>query len=202
MAPVSFAEAAHVATESVAPAASTEQLLIMLLLVLPMAGFVLTAVLGRRMARPWLIAVPAVVVVWAIATYLAFQALVQHAFGNEAIGFTAYRVDPGRRFQDPLQPVPGQPDGRDVAGGHDHRHARPRLFHRLHGARRQPLALLCISQPVHVQHAAAGPGRELPAGVRGLGAGRPIQLPAHRLLVLQAQRGARQQEGLPDQPGR
>ncbi len=102
MPPVTFAEAAHAATETVAPAGSTEQLLILLLLVLPMAGFVLTAVLGRRMSRPWLIAVPTIVVVWAIATWLAFQALVQHTFGNEAIGFTAYEWIPAGDFRIPF----------------------------------------------------------------------------------------------------
>ena len=43
---------------------------------------------------------------------------------------------------------------------------------------------------------------QLPAGLRGLGAGGPVELPAHRLLVLEPQRSPCQQEGVPDQPGR
>ncbi len=74
----------------------------LLLLVLPMAGFVSTTVLGRRMGRPWLIAVPAIIVVWAIASYLAFQALIQGAFGNEAISFTAYEWIPAGDFRIPF----------------------------------------------------------------------------------------------------
>ena len=100
--PTSFSLAAAETTATVAPAGSTEQLLILLLLVLPMAGFLLTAVLGRRMVRPWIIAVPTIVVVWAIATYLAFQALVQGAFGNEAIAFTAYEWIPAGDFKIPF----------------------------------------------------------------------------------------------------
>jgi len=77
--PVSFSEVAGETTAAVAAAGSTEQLLMLLLLVLPMAGFVSSAVLGRRLSRPWIIAVPTIIVVWAIASYLAFQALIQGA---------------------------------------------------------------------------------------------------------------------------
>ncbi len=99
---VFFAETVSDTGPKVAQAGSTEQLLMLLLLVLPMAGFVLSAVLGRRMARPWIIAVPTIIVVWAIASYLAFQALVQGAFGNEAITFTAYQWIPAGDFRIPF----------------------------------------------------------------------------------------------------
>ena len=50
---------------------------------------------------------------------------------------------------------------------------------------------------------AARPGRQLPAAVRRLGAGRPVELPADRLLVPQARRAAlRRQEGVHGQPRR
>jgi len=100
--PTFFSEAGQGTTATVAHAGSTEQLLMLLLLVLPMAGFLLSAVLGRRMARPWIIAVPTIIVVWAIASYLAFQALVQGAFGNEAITFTAYQWIPAGDFRIPF----------------------------------------------------------------------------------------------------
>ncbi|MCY7419467.1 MAG: NADH-quinone oxidoreductase subunit L [Chloroflexi bacterium] len=99
---VSFSEAVEGSTHTVAHAGSTEQLLMLLLLVLPMAGFLLSAVLGRRLSQPWIIAVPTIIVVWAIASYLAFQALVQGAFGNEAITFTAYEWIPAGDFRIPF----------------------------------------------------------------------------------------------------
>jgi NADH-quinone oxidoreductase subunit L len=92
------AEEAHAGVEAVALAGSTEQLLMTLLLVLPILGFVLTAVLGRRLSRPWLIAVPAIVVVWGIATWLSWQALVADAFHGGAIEFTLYEWIPAGAF--------------------------------------------------------------------------------------------------------
>jgi NADH-quinone oxidoreductase subunit L len=79
------------AGEAVAHAGSTEQLLITLLLVLPLAGFALTALIGRRLgAWAWIIAVPAVIVTWGIASWLEWQALVQGAFGAGGIEFTLF----------------------------------------------------------------------------------------------------------------
>ncbi|MEZ4596162.1 MAG: NADH-quinone oxidoreductase subunit L [Chloroflexota bacterium] len=93
------AEEAQGAIEHVTQAGSTEQVLMTLLLVLPILGFVLTAVLGRRMARPWLIAVPLIIVVWAIATWLAYQALIAGAYGGGGITFELYRWIPAGAFQ-------------------------------------------------------------------------------------------------------
>jgi NADH-quinone oxidoreductase subunit L len=93
------AEDARGAVEHVTQAGSTEQLLITLLLLLPIAGFVVTAVVGRRLTRPWIVAVPLIVVVWVIATYLAWQALVADAYGGEGITFELYRWIPAGAFQ-------------------------------------------------------------------------------------------------------
>jgi NADH-quinone oxidoreductase subunit L len=79
------------AAEAVVEAGSTEQLLITLLLVLPIVGFALTALIGRRLGRwAWIIAVPAVIAVWAIASWLEWRALVDGAFGDGGITFTLY----------------------------------------------------------------------------------------------------------------
>ena len=92
------AEEGHAGVEAVALAGSTEQLLMTLLLVLPILGFVLTAVVGRRLSRPWLIAVPTIVVVWGIASWLSWQALVADAFHDGAIEFTLYEWIPAGAF--------------------------------------------------------------------------------------------------------
>ncbi len=58
------------------PATSEQELAILALLLLPMAGFLLSGLLGRRLGRrAWVIAVPAILVTTAIATGLAFTVL-------------------------------------------------------------------------------------------------------------------------------
>ena len=65
------------------------QLAVILLLVLPMAGFLLTALVGRRLyERAWIIAVPAIVLTWLVGMYLVYQTLFAHAFGDEGLHFT------------------------------------------------------------------------------------------------------------------
>jgi NADH-quinone oxidoreductase subunit L len=56
-------------------AGELESLLVLLVLGLPLAGFLLTGLVGRRLPRPWIISVAAIVAATLIATYLAFQAL-------------------------------------------------------------------------------------------------------------------------------
>src|SRR5918999_4244547 len=88
--PIFDAEAAEGGAEgAVAAASSTDQALILLLLAIPLAGFLLTGLLGRRMRTPWIIAVGGILVAAAIATYLAWQSL-SGAYGEHGIGFTLY----------------------------------------------------------------------------------------------------------------
>src|SRR5215216_1742453 len=78
---------------------TTEQILVMLLLVIPMAGFLLTALVGRRLhARAWIIAVPAIICVWLVAMYIVYQALFVGAFGEEGLHFTVYNWVPAGDF--------------------------------------------------------------------------------------------------------
>jgi NADH-quinone oxidoreductase subunit L len=71
---------------------------ILALLVLPMAGFLLTGVLGRRMGqRPWIIAVTAILVTAAIATVLAFGTL--SSGEPTAVSFTLYTWIPAGGLQ-------------------------------------------------------------------------------------------------------
>jgi NADH-quinone oxidoreductase subunit L len=71
---------------------------IVALLVLPMAGFLLTGVLGRRMGqRPWVIAVTAILITAAIATVLAFGAFLSAE--PMVVGFTLYTWIPAGDLQ-------------------------------------------------------------------------------------------------------
>jgi NADH-quinone oxidoreductase subunit L len=78
---------------------TTEQILVSLLLALPLAGFALTALVGRRLhTRAWIIAVPVLIATWAIAMYIVYQTLFVHAFGEEGLHFTLYRWVPAGDF--------------------------------------------------------------------------------------------------------
>ncbi len=77
----------------------TDQLLVVALLALPIAGFALTALIGRRLyARAWVIAVPAIVATWVIAMYLIYQTLFAGAFGDEGLHFSLYEWVPAGSF--------------------------------------------------------------------------------------------------------
>jgi NADH-quinone oxidoreductase subunit L len=69
-----------------------DQLLVVLLLALPLGGFALTALVGRRLySRAWIIAVPAIVLTWLIGMYLVYQTLFLHAYGEEGLHFSLYQ---------------------------------------------------------------------------------------------------------------
>jgi NADH-quinone oxidoreductase subunit L len=70
-------------------AGELESLLVLLVLGLPLAGFLLSGLVGRRLSRPWLISVSAIAVATLIATYLAFQAL-GGAYGEHGIRHIYY----------------------------------------------------------------------------------------------------------------
>src|SRR5687767_9513657 len=76
-----------------------EQILVTLLLALPMAGFLLTALVGRRLGtRAWMICVPVIVVTWLIGMYIVYQALFAGAFGEEGLHFNLYNWVPAGDF--------------------------------------------------------------------------------------------------------
>ena len=78
---------------------TTEQLLILLLLGLPLIGFATTGVIGRRLGtRAWAVAVAAIVVTWAIAMWLVYQTLIVHAYPDAGIHFTLYQWIPAGTF--------------------------------------------------------------------------------------------------------
>jgi NADH-quinone oxidoreductase subunit L len=78
---------------------TTDQILVSLLLALPLAGFALTALVGRRLhTRAWIIAVPVLIATWAIAMYIVYQTLFLHAYGEEGLHFTLYKWVPAGSF--------------------------------------------------------------------------------------------------------
>ena len=78
---------------------TTDQILVSLLLVLPLTGFALTALVGRRLhTRAWVIAVPTLIATWAIAMFIVYQTLFVHAFGEEGLHFSLYTWVPAGDF--------------------------------------------------------------------------------------------------------
>jgi NADH-quinone oxidoreductase subunit L len=68
---------------------SFDELAVVLLLALPLAGFGLTALVGRRLyERAWIIAVPIIVATWLIGMYVVYQTL-----------FAGHPVEPFTLFQ-------------------------------------------------------------------------------------------------------
>jgi NADH-quinone oxidoreductase subunit L len=93
----------HFATEIAPFSGTTEQILVTALLLLPIAGFGLTALVGRRLGtRAWIIAVPTIVVAWLIAMYLVYQTLFVGSFGHEGLHFSLYEWVPAGNFEIPF----------------------------------------------------------------------------------------------------
>jgi NADH-quinone oxidoreductase subunit L len=79
---------------AVSAAGTTDQLAVTLLLLLPLVGFALTGIFGRRMTtRAWAIAVPALVLTWLVALYVIWRALTG-GYGEEGLHFVLYRWIP------------------------------------------------------------------------------------------------------------
>ena len=77
----------------------TDSSAVVLLLALPLAGFLVTGLVGRRLgARAWIIAVPVVVVTWLIALVVIARAL-GGDYGNEGLRFALWRWIPAGALQ-------------------------------------------------------------------------------------------------------
>ena len=76
-----------------------DQLLVTLLLVLPIAGFAVTALIGRRLyERAWIVAVGAIVATWLVAMYIVYNALFLGSYGEHGLHFTLYEWIPAGDF--------------------------------------------------------------------------------------------------------
>ncbi len=88
------------APEAVPGAVSaTDQALVLSLIVLPLIGFGLTALIGRRLGgRAWIIAVAAIVLTWLAAMVLVYQTLFVGAFGEAGLHVLVYEWIPAGAF--------------------------------------------------------------------------------------------------------
>ncbi|HVM29190.1 MAG TPA: NADH-quinone oxidoreductase subunit L [Candidatus Limnocylindrales bacterium] len=78
---------------------TVDQLLVVAMLALPLLGFVVTGLIGRRLyARAWIIAVPIIIVTWLIGMFIVYQALFAGAYGAEGLRFTLYEWIPAGDF--------------------------------------------------------------------------------------------------------
>jgi NADH-quinone oxidoreductase subunit L len=78
---------------------TTDQILVSLLLAIPLAGFGLSALVGRRLyTKAWIIAVPALIATWRNAMYIVYNTLFLHAYGEEGLHFTLYTWVPAGNF--------------------------------------------------------------------------------------------------------
>jgi NADH-quinone oxidoreductase subunit L len=78
------------------------EMLVTLLLVLPIAGFGLTALVGRRLGtRAGIIAVPIIIVTWLVAMVVVYTSL-SGGFGEEGLHFTLYEWIPAGDFRVPF----------------------------------------------------------------------------------------------------
>ncbi|MDQ3407926.1 MAG: NADH-quinone oxidoreductase subunit L, partial [Chloroflexota bacterium] len=91
-----FAEAAVAGTTGT----SLDQAMVLALLALPLIGFALTALVGRRLgARSPIVPVALMIVTWVIAMVLVYQTLIAGAFGEAGLHFDLYRWIPAGDFQ-------------------------------------------------------------------------------------------------------
>ncbi|CAN5735436.1 NADH-quinone oxidoreductase subunit L [soil metagenome] len=80
------------------PEFTLDQWLVLALLGLPLLGFALTGLVGRRLyTRAWIIAVPIIVVTWLIAMFVVYQTLFAQAYG-EGMRFELYEWIPAGDF--------------------------------------------------------------------------------------------------------
>ena len=133
--------------------------LILLLLVLPIAGFGLTALVGRRLGtRAWIIAVPVIIVTWLVAMVVVYQPDAAASARTASTSRSTSGSRPGA-FRVPFSLAVDNLTAVmlivvTTVGMLVHVYS---IGYMAHDA--GPLALLRLPQPLHVQHAAARPGR-------------------------------------------
>ena len=174
--------------------------LLTLIVLLPLAGFVLNGLAGNRLGKRFVTAVGCGLPI--LAFLVTVQCFVALAAGDAPLVETAYTwaVIGGRAFEvafyfDRL--ARGHGPDRDRR-----RLADPRLLDRLHEGGQELRALLRVPEPLPLLHAAARARTVAPRALRRLGGRGARVLPADRLLVRGPRQGARGKEGVHHQPRR
>src|SRR5207245_821997 len=111
-------------------------------------------------------------------------------------------LDRGRRLQRGRLGARRSALGGDDARRHRRQLPHLRLLERLHGARPRLLSLLHVALALRIRDAHPRHGRQLPSALRRLGRRRPLQLPAHRVLVRTTRAVLRGEAGVRDEPDR
>ena len=177
-----------------------------LCLFLPLAGVVVLALAGNRIGREpasWL--ATAIAFASFICGAAVFFSILGEGESARSHVYTLYTWAGANNIQrapraavDPGRPAVRGRDADRVRRGRADRH----VLDRLHARRPQAAALLRLHEPVPVLDAAAGDGRQLRAAAGRLGPGRPLVLPADRVLARAGGAGRRRQEGLRDERDR
>ena len=122
--------------------------------------------------------------------------------GPDSLDQVLLHLDFRRRIPRGLRAASGPAHRDHAAGRHRRGLADPHLFHRIHARRSRLPPVFLLPESLHVFHADAGPGGQLPADVCRLGRRRAVQLPADRLLLPEAIRHQRRQQGVLGEPHR
>ena len=157
---------------------------------LPLAGFLILLVAGRRLGDPragWL-ATAMMGGRFVVAVVVFFGLLGEHGEERVFAQDPVHRGSVGRLRR--RRRLPGRP-AVDHHGPVRHRRRRPHppVLDRLHARRRALPDVLRLPEPVRLLHAHARAGRQLPAHLPRLGGRGRLLLPPHLLLVRAADGG-------------
>ena len=178
----------------------TPSLNLWLIPVLPLAGAAINGFLGKKSSRT---AVSTVGLVF-LRRGVRLGAVGCHArlVDRPSLPGISGPLDPLRQFQRRLRFISRSTLAGHAAGRHRSGIPHPHLFRRLHVGRPQLLPLLRLPEPVHVFHADAGAGQQLPADVHRLGGRGPGVVSADRVLVHERFGGIGGKESVHRQPHR
>ena len=178
----------------------TSNLNLWLIPVLPLAGAAINGFFGKKSSRTAVSTVGLVfsgaAFAWALSVALRFSSV------RPSLPGICGPLDPLRQFQRRLRFLSRPTFAGHAAGRHRSRIPHPHLLRRLHVGRPRLLPLLQLPEPVHVLHADAGAGQQLPADVHRLGGRGPGVVSADRVLVHERFGGVGGKESVHRQPHR
>ena len=175
--------------------------LLTVIVLLPLAGFLLNGLLGNRLGKRFVSVVGCGLPIARLCRRDCLSAGLARERVRAAGGDRLYLGRHRRPLVRDLVLL-RSPHGGDGVDRDRGRLADPHLLHRLHEGRHELRPLLRVPEPVPLLHAAARPGPVAAGALRRLGRRRARIVSVDRLLVRRSRQGARRQEGLPHQPHR